>query len=78
MGLTLKEYYDQLEKHDWYWMYSDDSNFYRAGLLETDKLLKIANEQGSDYQKLFEEFNSYIFSGEAFATKQKPKPVRPE
>lgn len=75
--ISLSEFYDLLNKHDWYSAMSDDSRMVTKGRKAERELLKIA-DQGPEYAKLFEEFEKYNWSGKAWNTKQLPKPERPK
>ena len=76
---TLQEYYDMLEKHDWYYEFSDDSFVYFKGKSNRDELLRISQKEPL-FPKAFRLFQSYqihMFSGPPWGTEKAPKPERP-
>lgn len=73
----LQAFYDKLERHDWFYHYSDDSRAYGAGQDSERKLKKEAAEKGVDFEILFKEYHSYVFSGPMYGDDKKPKPERP-
>ncbi len=77
MKLTLEEYYDQLDKHDWFYEYSDDHTIWQKGSEERARLQRVSM-QSPNHKKLWDGFNQYHFSGEAFGTDKNPKPKRPK
>jgi hypothetical protein len=42
----------ELERHDWFYDYSDDNNTYRAGKTAEKRLLQTAKEGGVDFQNV--------------------------
>lgn len=74
--MTLQELWDQLNRHDWTYMYSDDPSVYSRGYDQEQKLKKLAKtvEKG---EELYVQFHNYHFSGEHYGTKKEPKPGRP-
>jgi hypothetical protein len=42
----------ELERHDWFYDYSDDNNTYRAGKAAEKRLLQTAKEGGVDFQNV--------------------------
>lgn len=71
--MTIKEYYKELENHDWYYSFSDDDTMYKRGYENELKLKKMA-ENLEKYQNLYAAFSAYKFSGNAWGTKRKLKP----
>lgn len=74
--MTLQEFYDELNSHDWYYMYSDDHRVWSAGERDRKRLQELS-KQIEGGQKLYEEFFEHHFSGEIFGTTEAPKPERP-
>jgi hypothetical protein len=68
--MTLTEYYDRLEKHDWMYHYTDDHLVWTRGADEADKLWSIGR-QSPAHAELYAEFQRH-------ASKGSPKPVRPQ
>jgi len=40
--MTIKEYKDLLDHHDWYYEYSDDHSVWKAGCANESRLIQIA------------------------------------
>lgn len=57
--MKITEYYDQLASHDWFYMYSDDSNVHRRGRDNVARLQAIAQENES-LLNLYKLYNDYI------------------
>jgi hypothetical protein len=75
---SLSEFYDLLEKHDWYHELVDCGDRDRAGRANLAKLQYIVWESRDDrYSELFRNFHRYYFSGIAWNTERIPKPARP-
>lgn len=60
--ITLQGYYDQLARHDWYYMYTDDIRIYRNGSDEETRLRVLA-KTAPEYQRLFDDFSAHKFKG---------------
>ena len=75
----LQAFYDRLERHDWFYHYSDDGRTYSAGKNAERKLLNdaAAAENGTDFEYLFKQYHDYVFSGPMYGNDKKPKPERP-
>lgn len=75
--MNLQDYYDLLEQHDWYYIFSDDHKVYEKGKSNQDKLVDLAEENGPKFKELYKAFGDHYFSGKPWDTEQKPKPERP-
>lgn len=75
--MTLKEFYNELEKHDWYYYFSDDMSVDRRGAANRARLLKVAEDGGEAYKKLWDAYESHMFTGEPWKTPKAPKPEMP-
>lgn len=75
--MDLNEFYDELEKFDWFYEMSDDHNVWRRGQKEYNKLNNIACKS-PEHGKLFSQYKKHVFSGESWMTSKQPKPDRPE
>lgn len=73
---TLQEYWDQLNRHDWYYEYSDDHSVWQRGGAELGRL-KALSDLTPEHRALWEGFNKHMFSVEAWKTEKAPKPERP-
>ena len=58
----LKEYYQQLTWHDWFYEYSDDHSVWRRGNQKERELMSIA-QKDKRAEVLFEGYRSYMFKG---------------
>lgn len=74
---SLVEYYEMLEKHDWYYMFSDDSTVYNKGHAARNSLNSIAAKGGQEYVDLLRAFSEHMFSGEPWKNERAPKPEKP-
>lgn len=66
----LKDYYQMLANHDWYFNYSSDSKVYRRGQESFAKLSMITKES-EEHNKLFDAYFDYVW-------RDAEKPVCPE
>jgi len=73
--MTLRELYRELERHDWFYMMSDDGRVYERGH-ETERELKAASARIPGGRELFDGFQAHHCSGPAWGTTKKPKPAR--
>jgi len=74
--MNLPEFYDQLDRHDWYYEWSDDHGVWERGSSDANRLAQIAKESPV-HQKLHNDFTEHKFSGESWGTEKAPKPIRP-
>lgn len=74
--VSLKEFYEMLEKHDWYYAWSDDVRVYDRGMLSYGRLAKVA-EQSDKHRELLKAYADHMFSGKPWNTVQTPKPEKP-
>jgi hypothetical protein len=79
---TLGEFYEMLERHDWFACMSDDSSVADRGERAERQLINIVNAtetaKDSRYGALFRSYHAFMWSGPAFGTEQPPKPAAPE
>ncbi|HFT8010306.1 TPA: type IV secretion system DNA-binding domain-containing protein [Burkholderia cenocepacia] len=75
--MTIEQYYDELNRHDWYCGFSDDYSVQSRGEENYVRLLEIANQHGADYLGLIGAFQKHYFSGEPWNTPKHDKPARP-
>lgn len=66
MDNQLKNLWDLLEKHDWYYTYSDDHRYYVKGSKER-KVLQSMVQENERLMKLYKDYADYVFNG-----KEKP------
>jgi hypothetical protein len=73
---ALATFWDQLERHDWYYEMSDDHSVWKRGHAAHDRLLEMAKtiEGGAD---LFKAFSAHYYTGAPWGNVQQPKPARP-
>ena len=79
--MKLSEYYDQLERHDWFYEYSDDHSVWTRGNQSLAKLQMAAAESPA-HQELYTKYRNHKFSGMINASDRKvieptEKPERP-
>lgn len=74
--ISLADFYDKLDRADWYYVFSDDGSVYRAGEHELATLEAMA-EQSPEHRALFDGFRKHFFTGRAWNNEQVPKPDRP-
>jgi len=68
MSVELKDYFEALKKHDWYFENSDDRSVFSKGR-ENQKLLeRIANQKDGNFRKMFNDFSEHYFTGEPWGT----------
>lgn len=75
-NITLVEYYDALERFDWYFDFSDDHRVWSAGNKRKAELISMS-KKGAEYKALWDGFKEFHFSGEPWNTEKAPKPERP-
>jgi hypothetical protein len=75
--MNLAEFYNELERHDWFYQFSDDHGVWCAGERDCNRLKAIA-ETSPEHRKLMSDFAAYHYSGESFGKPQAPKPERPK
>jgi hypothetical protein len=76
-AITIEQYYDDLNGHDWYCGFSDDYEVEKRGTEDRRRLHKIAIDRGHAYQALFDAFGRHYFSGTPWGTPRWDKPARP-
>nr|WP_249181235.1 hypothetical protein [Burkholderia vietnamiensis] len=74
---TIEQFYDMLDRHDWFFGYSDDSRVYRNGSDNLERLKGIADSLGADHAALLAAFQKHHFSGAPWSTPKWDKPARP-
>ena len=58
----LKEYYQQLTRHDWFYEYSDDHSVWQRGSDKERQLMRDARKD-KRAETLFEAYRNYMFKG---------------
>lgn len=56
---TLRQYYKDLDKHDYYYQYSDDGTVYSGGQRMEDYLKTVADQGGPAYKTLYKQMVAY-------------------
>lgn len=72
--MDILEFYKDLEKHDWYFEFSDCQHTWNKGRVSLCAL-DAASRKNPVFRALFEAFNVHHFSGPRFGTEQKPLPM---
>ena len=75
--ITLAEFYDMLEAHDWYHMMSDDRSVDEHGAANWRKLNEIAADS-ANHIALLAAYSNYMYSGPPWENEKAPKPERPK
>lgn len=76
-NITLQQFWDLLDKHDWTYMMADDQRSYQKGKQEREELKRYAS-LSPEHEELFMAFAKW---GQRLMPGQNPdaqKPVRPE
>jgi hypothetical protein len=72
--MNVKEFYEQLESHNWHYCLSDDFDEYDKGLANQTRLFSLT-QSNPILRKLFKEFQRHHFSGSVFGITRYPKPI---
>lgn len=75
--MSLQDFYDRLDKADWYYQMSDDGSVWRSGERAFGELQDIAKES-PEHQALYDSFSKHYYTGPSWGTEQAPKPERPK
>lgn len=74
VDLTLKQYWDQLDKHDWTFEYSDDHGAWTRGRASLRSV--VANSrQGAEYLNLYIAFREWALGPDRTADKPETPPL---
>lgn len=76
--MTLKQFYQALEGHDWFYPWSDDHKVYMRGEADYKKLEDTAKSSGPAHAWLLQQYQAHMCSGEPWGTERQPKPAMPE
>ena len=57
--MNLKQFDKKLANHDWFYYYSDDMRFYRAGKEEAE-VIEDAMKQSDDHTKLYVAWSKFV------------------
>jgi hypothetical protein len=52
--MTIQEYITALQRHDWYYNYSDSGEVYQRGEREASMLSHIAKTQGGEFKQEYD------------------------
>jgi hypothetical protein len=69
-------FWDELNRADWYYNYSDDHRVWQSGSDAFAKLEAKA-KKSPELQALYDGFKAHHFSGKPWGNEQAPKPERP-
>jgi hypothetical protein len=72
--MALQEFYDALNRADWYYAYSDDGRVARRGSERMAELKNVA-VTSVEHRAMFEAFRSHMFDT---GNERAPKPTRPD
>lgn len=76
MEVTLVEYWDMLNAHDWYHSMSDDRSVEIRGAMNESRLISLAIKP--EYWHLYIKFEEHFWSGPPWGPIRLPKPDRPK
>lgn len=65
--MNLDEYKQQLEKHDWFYAFSDSHYVWQKGMMREKQLMHIAETQGNEFKKAFNEAHAKRFNTDTFS-----------
>lgn len=74
--MELKDYYNELENHDWFYEYSDDQGVWERGR-DSLKNIQTLSKNSDEHQKLYDGFCKHHFSGKPWGIEKQPKPEIP-
>jgi len=74
---TLQTLWDRLNKHDWYYSYSDDHSVWQRGEADWKELTTMAAAIDGG-PELKSAFSAHYYTGEPWGNEKQPKPERPE
>lgn len=57
-NISLREYWELLNNHDWFYQWSDDHRVYQKGFRESQELSTLSIH-GKDFQDLYQAFNDW-------------------
>lgn len=60
--MNLKDFYNELVKHDWFFNYSDSHDVYTTGFLNEERL-KFISKFSSEHESLFKNYEKYVRYG---------------
>lgn len=76
--MTLQEFYNKCERHDWFYEYSDSHEVWERGEAAANALKITATQHGQAYVELLDAWDDYIYSGPAFGTEKRKRPLCPK
>ena len=74
--MKLKDFWIELNKHDWYYDFSDDHSVWQRGQKRKDELVAMSQESPQN-KALYDKMAKHWFSGEPWGTEKAPKPEQP-
>ncbi len=72
----LAALYEELERHDWFYHFSDDHRVWTAGSAKENALTAKAKTIPGGLS-LLDEYGKHVFSGQPWNTPKAPKPEKP-
>lgn len=72
----LIEFYEMLQRHDWFYEFSDDHSVWQRGETSKTKLISIST-QTPEHRTLYNGFVAHYYSGASWKTEKKPLPPKP-
>jgi len=60
-NLKLEEFIQMLDRHNWFYVRSDDNEVYRKGFLEDQRLISLSRFLDGEFLKAYKEKESQVF-----------------
>jgi len=70
--MTLDEYKAELDRHDWFYYFSDDHRVWSAGEVASKKMHALAVNGNDDFKRAYNEAYAIRFNTPSFVTKDHP------
>lgn len=74
--VSLSEFYDMLENHNWFYEFSDQTSTWVDGDFKHSEIRRMANTS-KEHKQLYDNYKRYVFSGEPWGIDKIEKPKRP-
>ncbi len=75
--MELRDYYDELEKHDWFYEMTEDHRVWQLGNRASARIARISKES-PEHEALRSAYHKHVFSGPNWGTEKASKPEKPE
>lgn len=72
MTISIDQFKDELNRHDWYYHFSDDHGVFLRGERENARIFFLAKTGGDDFKRAYNEAHAIHFKTDSFSTRQNP------